>query len=45
MNNKVGGDLNKINLIGIYYIEVWKVAGVDLRNVKFLWASGEINKK
>jgi len=44
MNNKMGGDLEKIKLVGRYYIEIWKAAGLDLRNVKFLWASEEINK-
>jgi len=44
MNNKMGGDLNKIRIVGLYFIEIWKAAGMDLRNVKFLWASDEINK-
>jgi tyrosyl-tRNA synthetase len=44
MNNKMGGDLNKIRIVGRYFIEIWKAAGMDLRNVKFLWASDEINK-
>jgi tyrosyl-tRNA synthetase len=26
-------------------VEIWKAAGMDLRNVKFLWASDEINKR
>ena len=45
MNNKMGGDLEKIRTIGRYFVEVWKAAGMDLKNVKFLWASEEINKK
>ena len=45
MNNKMGGDLEKIRIVGRYFVEVWKAAGMDLRNVKFLWASEEINKK
>ena len=45
MNNKMGGDLEKIRIVGRYFIEVWKAAGMDLRNVRFLWASDEINKK
>ena len=44
MNNKMGGDINKIRTVGRYFIEIWKAAGMDLRNVKFLWASEEINK-
>ncbi len=44
MNNKMGGDLNKIRLVGRYFIEIWKAAGMDLKNVQFLWCSDEINK-
>ena len=44
MNNKMGGDLSKIRTVGRYFIEIWKAAGMDLQNVKFLWASDEINK-
>lgn len=45
MNNKMGGDLDKIKNLGRYFIEIWKAAGMDMKNVKFLWASEEINKK
>src|SRR3989344_2946977 len=38
-NNKMGGDLEKIKLVGKYFIEVWKAAGMDLQNVEFVWAS------
>lgn len=38
-NNKLGGDLEKIKLVGKYYIEVWKASGMDLDNVEFVWAS------
>lgn len=44
MNNKMGGDINKIRIVGRYFIEIWKAAGMDLRNVQFLWCSEEINK-
>jgi tyrosyl-tRNA synthetase len=44
MNNKMGGDINKIRIVGRYFIEIWKAAGMDLRNVRFLWCSDEINK-
>jgi tyrosyl-tRNA synthetase len=39
INNKMGGDLEKIKTVGKYFIEVWKAAGVDERYVKFVWAS------
>lgn len=44
MNNKMGGDINKIRIVGRYFVEIWKAAGMDLRNVRFLWCSDEINK-
>jgi len=37
-NNKLGGDLEKIQKCGDYLIEVWKVAGMDLKNVEFVRA-------
>uniref|UniRef100_A0A7S2EDR4 tyrosine--tRNA ligase n=2 Tax=Ditylum brightwellii TaxID=49249 RepID=A0A7S2EDR4_9STRA len=42
MNDKMGGDLAKIRIVGQYLIEVWKAAGMDLSNVVFKWASEEI---
>lgn len=38
-NNKMGGDLEKIKTVGRYFIEVWKVSGMDLSKVEFVWAS------
>jgi len=38
-NNKLGGDLEKIQTTGKYFIEVWKACGMDLSNVEFVWAS------
>ena len=38
MNNKMGGDLEKIQTVGKYFIEVWKASGMDLDNVEFIWA-------
>jgi tyrosyl-tRNA synthetase len=43
LNNKMGGDLEKIQTIGRYMIEIWKAAGMDLDGVEFLWSSEEIN--
>lgn len=51
----MGGDLNKIQTVGKYMIEVistsqlllfqvWKACGMDMKNVQFIWASEEINK-
>ncbi|MFH0961504.1 MAG: tyrosine--tRNA ligase [archaeon] len=41
-NNKMGGDLEKIQLTGKYLIEVWKACGMDLKNVEFVWANDAI---
>mmetsp|Transcript_9749 Transcript_9749/g.12806 ORF Transcript_9749/g.12806 Transcript_9749/m.12806 type:complete len:395 (-) Transcript_9749:606-1790(-) len=45
LNNKMGGDLKKIQTVGKYMIEIWKAVGMDMQNVQFLWASEEINKR
>ena len=45
MNNKMGGDLNKIRTVGLYMIEIWKAIGMNMQNVRFLWCSDEINAK
>jgi len=39
LNNKFNGDLDKIKLVGEYFIEVWKACGMDLKNVEFIWTS------
>ena len=39
VNNKMGGDMEKIQNVGKYFIEVWKAAGVDTDRVEFIWAS------
>ena len=44
LNNKMGGDLAKIQTVGRYFVEVWKAAGMNMENVRFLWAAEEINK-
>jgi tyrosyl-tRNA synthetase len=44
LNNKLDGDIEKIRVVGRYFVEIWRAAGMDLRNVKFLWCSDEINK-
>ena len=44
MNDKMGGDLEKIKVVGKYLIEVWTAAGMDMSDNKvvFKWASDEI---
>lgn len=43
MNDKMGGDIDKIRTVGEYLIEVWKATGMDMSRVKFLWSSEEIS--
>jgi len=38
-NNKIGGNLENIQKVGKYLIEVWKACDMDLDNVEFIWAS------
>lgn len=45
LNNKMGGDLKKIQTVGRYMIEVWKAVGMDMSRVEFVWASEEINAR
>ncbi|MEM5766530.1 MAG: tyrosine--tRNA ligase [Candidatus Aenigmatarchaeota archaeon] len=45
INNKLGGDLEKIKLAGKYFIEVWKAAGLDTKKVEFVWASDLASRK
>ena len=44
LNHKMGGDLEKIKVVGRYMIEVWKASGMDMSRVRFLWASEEFDK-
>lgn len=37
INNKMGGDLEKIRAGGEYFVEVWKAAGVDMSKVEVIW--------
>jgi len=38
-NNKIGGNLDNIQKVGKYLIEVWKACGMSMENVEFVWAS------
>jgi len=43
INNKLGGDLDRIKKAGEYFIEVWKACGVDTSKVEIIWASDRMN--
>ncbi len=38
-NNKMGGDLERIQTVGKYFIEVWNACGMDLEHMEFVWAN------
>ncbi|PRW44958.1 tyrosine--tRNA ligase cytoplasmic [Chlorella sorokiniana] len=42
MNNKMGGDLKKIQVVGRYLVEIWKAVGMNMERVEFLSASGKL---
>lgn len=44
-NNKMGGDLEKIQNVGHYLIEIWKACGLDVEKVEFVWASDLLNSR
>ncbi len=44
INNKLGGDLEKIRNAGEYFIEVWKSVGIDTDKVKVVWAKDIMDK-
>src|SRR5205823_60611 len=44
-NNKMGGDLERIQTTGRYIQEVWKATGMDLANVEFVWASEFVTRE
>jgi tyrosyl-tRNA synthetase len=45
LNNKMGGDLNKIKRVGEYFIEIWKAAGMNLDGTVFLWTSDFVGQR
>lgn len=44
MNLKFDGDLDKIRVVGRYFIEVWRACGMNMDRVVFLWCADEIAK-
>ncbi|XP_045085970.1 tyrosine--tRNA ligase 1, cytoplasmic isoform X2 [Aegilops tauschii subsp. strangulata] len=43
MSYKIGSNLDKIQTIGQYNIEVWKATGMDLTRVELVWLSDVMN--
>lgn len=44
-NNKMGGNLDHIQTVGEYLIEVWKACGMKLDKVDFVWANDLVEDK
>jgi tyrosyl-tRNA synthetase len=44
-NNKMQGNLDHIQKVGKYLIEVWKAYDMDFKNVEFIWASELLNSR
>lgn len=42
LNNKLSGDLEKIQQCGNYFVEVWKAAGIPMNKVTVEWTSNAI---
>ena len=45
INNKMGGDLEKIQQAGKYLVEVWKAVGVDMNKVEIVWSSDVVHNR
>ena len=45
MNNKMGGDLEKIRTTGKYFIEIWKACGMKTDKIDFIWAKDVVTKE
>ncbi|MBD3310380.1 tyrosine--tRNA ligase [Candidatus Woesearchaeota archaeon] len=45
MNNKMGGDLERIRTTGDYFIEIWKACGMKTSNIDFVWAKDVVTKE
>jgi len=41
----MGGNLENIQKVGKYLIEVWKACDMDFKNVEFIWASDLLNTR
>jgi tyrosyl-tRNA synthetase len=37
INDKMGGDIEKIRDVGKYFVEVWKAGGIDPQKVNIVW--------
>ena len=45
LNNKLGGDLEKIHTTGEYFIEIWKASGMETNKIEFVWSKDLVRKE
>ena len=45
INNKMGGDLEKIQMAGKYLVKVWESFGIDKTKAKIVWTSDMVNDR
>src|SRR3990167_3815940 len=45
MNNKFGGDLEKITITGEYFIEMWKACGMKTEKIDFVWSKDLVRQE
>jgi tyrosyl-tRNA synthetase len=45
MNNKLGGDLDRIRTTGDYFIEMWKACGMEVDGVNFIWSKDLVRQE
>lgn len=45
LNNKLGGDLEKIHITGECFIEMWKACGMDTGKIEFVWSKDLVRKE
>ncbi len=45
MNNKLGGDLEKIRITGDYFVEMWKACGMETEDVEFIWSKDLVRQE
>ena len=45
MNEKLGGDFEKISLTGEYFIEMWKACGMKTEKIDFVWSKNLVREE
>jgi len=44
-NDKMNGNLENIQTVGKYFIEVWKACGLETENVEFVWSNDIVSDR